>query len=99
MKRCPGLVGDWTLSEVIFDLPQLQSGIEKLEARSSEPDFWSDSGAANKDLQKLSRLRGIATPFLELDKAERDVAELYELLKEDPDAETEQEADTMALAL
>ncbi len=48
-------------------------------------------------LQRLSRLKGIAAPFLALDKAERDVGELYEMLKEEPDQELEREADKMAL--
>lgn len=48
-------------------------------------------------LQKLSRLKNIAAPFLELAKTERDIAELYELLKEESDPETEKEADRMAI--
>ncbi len=96
-KRCPRLEGDWTLSEVIFDLPQLQTQITELEARSSEPDFWSNPNFANKTLQKLSRLRGVADPFLRLDKAERDVAELYEMLRLETDSEMEAEADLLAI--
>jgi len=98
-KRCPRLEGDWTLSEVIFDLPRLQTEITELEARSSESDFWNDPAFANKTLQRLSRLRGSADPFLRLDKAERDVAELYDMLRADPDPDTESEADKMALGL
>ena len=96
-KRCLSLEGDWTLFEVIFDLPQLQTQITELEARSSELDFWDDPDFANKTLQRMSRLRGIAEPFLRLDKAERDIAELYEMLKAEPDADMEAEADQMAL--
>jgi len=96
-ERCLSLEGDWTLSEVIFDLPQLQTQITELEARSSEPDFWDDPDFANKTLQRMSRLRGIAEPFLRLDKAEQDIAELYEMLKAEPDSDMEAEADQMAL--
>jgi peptide chain release factor 2 len=74
----------------------MQRELEELEARQADADFWLDSAAANKTLQRLSRIRGNATPFLELDKAERDVQELYEMLREEPDAATEAEADTMA---
>ena len=74
----------------------MQRELEELEARQADADFWLDSTAANKTLQRLSRIRGNATPFLELDKAERDVQELYEMLREEPDASTEAEADTMA---
>jgi peptide chain release factor 2 len=96
MKRCPRLVGDWTLSGGIFDLPQLQRQIAELEARSAEPDFWSDPAAANRSLREMSRLRGIANPFLELAKTERDIEELYDMLREDPSPELEREADEMA---
>lgn len=48
-------------------------------------------------MQELSRLRNIANPFLVLDKAERDIDELYQLLKLEDDPETEKEADRMAI--
>ncbi len=83
----------------IFDLPNLQNQIRELDELSAQPEFWNDPTAANKSLQKLSRLKGILTPFLELDKADRDVGELYEMLREMPDEGTEKEADQMALAL
>lgn len=98
MKRCPPPGGGWTLSEVIFDLPKLQKQIALLEGESENPDFWNDPGAANKSLRRLSALRDIAGPFLALQKTERDIAELYEMLKAEPDAELELEADRMAIA-
>jgi peptide chain release factor 2 len=96
MKRCPTPPRGWTLSGGIFDLPQLQAQIKALEDRSAEADFWNDPASANQALQRLSRYRAIATPFLALAKTERDIAELYELLKLEPDPETEAEADRMA---
>jgi peptide chain release factor 2 len=39
----------------------------------------------------------VAAPFLELDKMERDVAEIYDLLKLESDPATEKEADKMAI--
>ncbi len=47
----------------------------------------------------MSRLKGIASPYLALDKTERDVSELYEMLRLEADEETEREADAMALKL
>jgi peptide chain release factor 2 len=44
-------------------------------------------------------LRGIWSPFSELDKYERDVSELYEMLRDDPSPDVEKEADHMALDL
>ena len=96
MKRCPHLAGDWTLSEVIFDLHELKRQIEALERASEHPDFWNDPAEANKQHQKLSRLKDVLDPFSKLDKAQRDVSELFEMLSEEPNAELQGEADKMA---
>jgi peptide chain release factor 2 len=96
-KRCLSLEGDWTLLGGIFDWPRLQSEIAELEELSAQSAFWDDPTAANKSLQKLSRLKGISAPLIELDKAERDIVELYEMLKVDADEATEREADQMTL--
>ncbi len=90
-------MGDWTLSEVIFDQPRLQNQIAELEEQSSQPEFWNDSSYANKTLQRLSRLKNILNPLRELQKTENDIAELYEMLKADPSEELHQEADEMAI--
>ncbi|MBS1726751.1 MAG: peptide chain release factor 2 [Armatimonadetes bacterium] len=82
--------------EVIFDLPSLRKQITELEAQSSRQEFWEDPSSANKVLQKLSRLKEILNPFAELDKTERDVAELYEMLSLEPDASLQDEADRLA---
>ena len=98
MRRCPRLEGGWTLSEVIFDQPRLLSQISELEEQSSQPEFWNDPSAANRTLQKLSRLRNILAPLAELQKTERDIGELYEMLRMDPSEDLEHEADVMAIA-
>lgn len=97
MKRCPRLEGDWTLSEVIFDLDRLTSQIKALEKKQEDPDFWNDPSSANKELRRLSQLKDLTTPFLKLDKTERDIREFYELLALDPSPEIEKEADAMAI--
>jgi peptide chain release factor 2 len=84
--------------EVIFDLPHLRNQIAELEELSSTPEFWNDSSEANRSLQKLSRLRGILQPFLELDKTQRDIEELYDMLRADPSDDLEKEADQMAVS-
>jgi len=97
MKRCPSLEGGWTLSEVIFDLDSLQRQIKELEEKSSEPNFWDDPDSANKLFKKLTRLKNILNPFMVLDKTQRDIDELYQMLHEDPSPEMEKEADQMAV--
>jgi peptide chain release factor 2 len=98
MKRCPRLGADWTLSQVIFDLPRINSQIAALEEKTSQPDFWDDPASANKDFQRLSRLRDLIAPLRALQKTERDIDELNELLKDDPNDELQAEADQMAIA-
>jgi peptide chain release factor 2 len=73
--------------------------IEELETRSSEPTFWDNPDQANKVLQSLSRLRNTVNPLNELTKMDQDVSELYEMLRADPDPDTESEANGMALSL
>jgi len=86
-----------TLSGGIFDVPRLRSFIAELEAKSAEAGFWDDPASANKDLQRLSKLRDNLNPFEALAKTEADIRELYEMLREDPSEELEKEADQMAL--
>ncbi|HMS54609.1 MAG TPA: peptide chain release factor 2 [Fimbriimonadaceae bacterium] len=97
MKRCPRPGAVWTLSEVIFDLPRLQSQIEALERKSEQPDFWDDPASANKDFQRLSRLRDLVSPLKTLMKTERDIAELNEMLALEPSDELQAESDEMAI--
>lgn len=98
MKRCLSLEGDWTLFGGIFDLGRLTSQIAEIEKKQEEPDFWNDPVRANQELRRLSQLKNLSVPFLKLDKTERDIQELYELLSLDPSPEIEEEADSMAIA-
>ena len=97
MKRCPSLAADWTLSEVIFDLDALQRQIKELETKSEAPNFWDDPESANKLFKKLTRLKNTLAPYQALDKTQRDIDELYDLLRDDPSPEMEKEADHMAV--
>jgi peptide chain release factor 2 len=97
MKRCPVRASAWTLSGGIFDLPKVESEIQRLEALSAEPTFWDDPSQANVQLQKLARLRERANPFKALDKTLNDIHEFYELLQLEANAELEKETDAMAI--
>ncbi len=83
--------------EVIFDQTYLHSEINRLEQITAQPEFWNDPSAANKLLQQLSRLKNRLAPFKALVKSELDIAELYEMLRADPDPDVEKEADRMAI--
>lgn len=96
--RCPTLGGGWTLSEVIFDLPRLRSSLKELEEETARPDLWDDPSAAQKLMQKASRLRNRIQPFDKLDARLGDIEDFYELLKDEPNEELEKEADENAIA-
>ena len=96
---CPRPEGDWTRLGGIFDVPGKQRLIQELESLSEDPDFWNDPAEANKLHQRLARLKDIVNPYLSLNKREQDVREYYELLKEEPNDEIEQETDEAAIKL
>ncbi|MBS1724038.1 MAG: peptide chain release factor 2 [Armatimonadetes bacterium] len=80
----------------MFDVPALESELTKLEDRAADPDLWSNPESAQQTLRKLSRLKGIAQPYRELDKRRLEIEEFYALLAEEPDQELEDEADRNA---
>ena len=96
MKRCRARGSASTLSEVIFDLPKLESQIAEIESRSADPDFWNDSAAANRELKRLSRLKAIVAPFKGIDRSERDLRDIFKMLEAEPNEELQAEADKMA---
>ncbi|MBS1704536.1 MAG: peptide chain release factor 2 [Armatimonadetes bacterium] len=80
-----------------LDRDRLRKVITELEAQSAEPTFWDDPKAANKLLQQLSRHRDTLQPFEALEKTEKDIQELFDMLKDDPNEDFEKEAETMAI--
>lgn len=97
MRRCPRRDLDWTLSEVIFDLPRVEKQIADLEEESSQQQFWDDPDTAHKVHKRLTRLKSIVSPFKSLSKTEADIAELQELLEGEANPELQKEADQLAL--
>ncbi|MCE9560000.1 MAG: peptide chain release factor 2 [Armatimonadetes bacterium] len=75
----------------MFDQPRLQQNITELEEQSSQLTFWDDPAAANKVLQRLSQMRAKLDPYKKLTKTSDDLIELYEMIKEDPNPEMEEE--------
>lgn len=80
----------------IFDLPNLERQIASLEAKTVEPNFWDDPTSANRDFQRLSRLKEILQPHRGLSKTLADIQEIYAMLEAEPSPEVEKEADQMA---
>lgn len=88
---------DWTLSGGIFDVPRLRQLIADLEEKSAAPTFWDDPKSANKDLQRLSRLKSTLQPFEKLSKTNIDIGELQEMLTLEPDRDLEKELDRISV--
>jgi peptide chain release factor 2 len=80
-----------------LDRDRLKRKIAELEEIQADPTFWDDPSAANKKVQELSRLRDQVNPFEALEKTERDVRELFEMLRTEPNEDFEKEAEQMAV--
>ncbi len=65
----------------------------ELEAQMNAPDFWNDQASAQKVVQRLKVLKASTEPVLELQVEANDLAELYELAREEDDAETIEDVD------
>ena len=66
-----------------FDVPAKRAELEKIEAQASAPDFWSDQEAAQKLLQKRSRLERIIERQQKFETEISDAAVLFEFAEED----------------
>lgn len=99
MKRCPRHGAAWTLSGGIFDLQRLEREIASLEEAAAQPDFWDDPQAAQKQLQKTSRMKGTVSVHNELDRRLANILDIYQMLKDEDIPELEKEADDSALTL
>ena len=53
----------------------------------SQPGFWDNPDAAKKVVSQLSAIKSIITPVLEVEKAVKDLAELFEMASEENDAD------------
>lgn len=87
----------WTLSGGVFDLLRLQSQLQELEEKTTQPDFWNEPQRAQELLKKASRIKDRINPFLELERRLNDVIEFRELLELEPNEELEKETDIATL--
>lgn len=64
-----------------FDIPKLENELSKLEAETTNPEFWEDSKKSNIILSKIKNLKGKTTKYHELKNEIDNILELIELLK------------------
>lgn len=77
----------------LFDLPHLKEELDHLETQTLEPDFWQDSDAAQKVMQKKKSLEGQLRRYEKLSDQLDDVEVAFELYKEEPDPDLEKDID------
>ncbi|MCW5938151.1 MAG: peptide chain release factor 2 [Fimbriimonadaceae bacterium] len=82
----------------MFDLEGLRRRIAQLEEETSSPDLWNDPTGAEKAFRQLSKLKATLSPIVELARRERDIAESFEMLSDEPDDELMLEATKQAVS-
>jgi peptide chain release factor 2 len=75
-----------------FDAPGKEKELEKLEARISDPDFWSDSDAAQKVMGQRSRIEKALQQQKEFETGVSDAEVLFEFAETDPESAKELES-------
>lgn len=65
----------------------LQVELAKITVASQQPDFWDDTAGAQATMKRISKLQSRVNPWLALQQAVRDVAELLDLADETMAAE------------
>jgi len=86
-------------SGVFFDLTEKQNRLAELEARQSDPNFWSRADEAQQVVKEIKALKGWLTPEAELRRRLGDAQTMIELLEAEPDEELQSELTEEAAAL
>lgn len=75
--------------EVIFDIDERTSHLEKLESKMSAPGFWDDADTARKSVAEIGHINKWLEPFVELERRVTEALELADLVTQEPDPEIE----------
>jgi peptide chain release factor 2 len=67
----------------IFDVPNLEKEIVKLEAQSAKPDFWQSQSSAQAVMRQLAEKKKTVQQWRALEKKLTDAAELLSMSTED----------------
>ncbi len=82
-----------------FDVASKEARIAELEEISTQPDFWSDSAAAQKIMRELTTLRNQISGWQAISTGLDDTRELLELGDEELTAELETEVERLEAEL
>jgi peptide chain release factor 2 len=75
-EQAHNLQAEITATMKQLDIAGLEKELKDLTGRSQQPDFWQDSTAAQKVMQKIARLEQRVKPWQELADSVDEVAEL-----------------------
>lgn len=64
-----------------FDIPNLESNLKELEAKTMEPNFWEDSKNSNLVLSKIKSIKNKTTNYRKLEDEIQNIIDITELLK------------------
>ncbi|HWN24490.1 MAG TPA: peptide chain release factor 2 [Candidatus Sulfotelmatobacter sp.] len=76
-----------------FDVERLQKNLTAIEGRMAAPDFWSNRERAQSDVEEVSRLRSLISPFQELEREIEDFNALQQLATEETGATVRAQAE------
>ena len=88
----PGLPTDSARSGGFFDSASLASELAAIEARMTEPGFWDNREAAQKDMERVSSIKGKLGPLTLLEQRTGDLVLLKEMAEEETDAASKAQA-------
>ncbi len=78
----------------IFDLPAKEAEIDRLEAESFQPEFWSEPVQAQRVMRRLTSLRSQTEVWQQLLTQIRDLSDLLVVAREEDDEAVAAEIDT-----
>ena len=71
----------------IFDLEEKTEELYVLEKDSSDPNLWNDQEKAQAMMKKIGNLKGLIDSWKEVSQTCDDLAELYEMSKDEESAD------------
>lgn len=75
----------------LFDLEEKETNIQEYEEMMADPDFWNDGEKAQDIINKNNILKEVVNGFYELTDKYENIEVLMEMLKEESDADSEEE--------
>jgi peptide chain release factor 2 len=78
----------WQKSGTGFDVADKLQQRQKLEEQMSQPGFWNNQDSAKTVISKLSALKALVEPPVEIEKEVRELAELFDIALGENDRQT-----------